>query len=320
MLLGAHPQNVIEVIKARVKDPSACLDRKVALVVEGGAMRGVYTGGSLLGLHLASTTRVFDVVYGTSSGAVNAAHFLSGQGHLKAATYYKVLADGKFSHPLRLHRVVDIDFFVGGVLQNLIPLELERVLGQKTPLHVALLNCTDARGEVMRLPDHLATAWDVIKACVAMPVVYNRTIAIGGKQYADGGIPIPFPLQAAIDDGCTDILVLRSRDPYRRVPQRFITARWLYACVFARGRRGLLDLYDQWPNTLNRLGEIAAGNLMSKSGPNIATIAPTSPRVKSSTMNKVALRQACLEMAQETLALFGGDSKELAALEARGII
>ena len=320
MLQGTQASEVIALIKERIAFSGAQPERKLALVVEGGAMRGVYTGGALLGLHLLNATRVFDVVYGTSSGAVNAAHFLSGLGHLKAATYYRALVDGRFFNPWRLHRAVDVDFFVEQVLRKMIPLELNRVLAAKTPLMIALLNCTEGRGEVIALPNNLPVAWDMIKASVAMPVLYNQTITINGKRYADGGLAIPFPLLAAIEDGCTDLLVLRSRDPRVTVRQNHPIFRILYSRMFARGKKGLINAYDTWPETLNRLSKIAAGDLDVKSGLHIATLSPDAEEVKSGTMDASLLRRACHQMAREVLNLFDADQREFESLVAQGIV
>lgn len=52
---------------------------KVGLVVEGGGMRGAVTGGMLMQLHDLGLKDLFDVVYGSSAGAINATYFLSGQ-------------------------------------------------------------------------------------------------------------------------------------------------------------------------------------------------------------------------------------------------
>jgi predicted patatin/cPLA2 family phospholipase len=320
LLQGIEPGRVIELIQRRIADPGAEPDRKLAVVVEGGAMRGVYTAGALLALHLLKAQRAFDAVYGTSSGAVNAAHFLSGRGHLKAATYYKALVDGRFFHPLRIHRAVDIDYFVDDVLQKSFPLEMEQVIASPVPLRIALLNCTDGRGEVVTLPSTPAEAWQVIRACVCMPLVYNRTVMIGGKEFADGGMPIPFPLEAAIEDGCTDLLVLLSHDP--NVPARMEAAifRALYGRFFARGRWKLVEIYDQWPATINRLSDMAMGKIPLKSGVRVATISPIDPVVKSSTMSVPLLRRACHEMARQTLACFAADDAGLDSLIAEGIV
>lgn len=52
---------------------------KVGLVVEGGGMRGAVTGGMLMQLHDLGLKDLFDVVYGSSAGAINATYFLTGQ-------------------------------------------------------------------------------------------------------------------------------------------------------------------------------------------------------------------------------------------------
>jgi len=52
---------------------------KLALVVEGGGMRGAVSGGGLQALHDLGLRDVFDCVYGSSAGAINATYFLSGQ-------------------------------------------------------------------------------------------------------------------------------------------------------------------------------------------------------------------------------------------------
>ena len=53
--------------------------RKVGLIVEGGAMRGVISCAALMALEDLRLTDVFDEVYGASAGAVNAAYFLARQ-------------------------------------------------------------------------------------------------------------------------------------------------------------------------------------------------------------------------------------------------
>ena len=77
-------------------------------------------------------------MYGTSAGAVNAAHFLSGVGHQKVDTYYRFLADGRFFNPRRWRKIIDIDFFVDQVLTTLRPVEVEQVLASPSTLWAAV--------------------------------------------------------------------------------------------------------------------------------------------------------------------------------------
>jgi predicted patatin/cPLA2 family phospholipase len=171
-------------------------------------MRGVYTAGSLLALHLLGYRDEFDDLFGTSAGAVNGAHFLSGVGHTKVATYHRWLTGRRFINPWRYRKVVDIDYFVDDVLTRLAKVEIEEVLKSRTELWVAVLNERTAEVEVRNPRRDGIPLLLMLKAAVAIPVVYGRPVVVEGESYLDAGFVLPFPLSAAIEAGCTDILVL----------------------------------------------------------------------------------------------------------------
>ena len=80
---GVNPMRTIDLLRERarcLKEGREPADgRKVALIVECGAMRGVISCAALMALEELGMTDVFDEVYGASAGAVNAAYFLAGQ-------------------------------------------------------------------------------------------------------------------------------------------------------------------------------------------------------------------------------------------------
>ena len=51
----------------------------MGLVVQGGGMRGVVSGGGLTALHDLGMRDLFDATYGSSAGAMNLTYFLAGQ-------------------------------------------------------------------------------------------------------------------------------------------------------------------------------------------------------------------------------------------------
>src|SRR5215831_14579509 len=97
---GINPTSTIELLKQR----SLCIKagqepgdgRKVALIVEGGAMRGVISCAALMALEELELTDVFDEVYGASAGAVNAAYFLTGQADYATTIYYQKINNTRF--------------------------------------------------------------------------------------------------------------------------------------------------------------------------------------------------------------------------------
>lgn len=321
MVAGSRDNEVLRLVLDRVargRDHDS--HRRLALVVEGGAMRGTYSGGALLGLHLLGAASVFDHAYATSAGAINLAHFLSGMGHLKAATYYKALADGRFFDPRRLHKPVDIDFVFDVVLKKEFPLEMDKVARSGTVLKVAVLNWVDAQPEMKTISGTDQLAWDTLKASVSMPVVYNRKIPLPGGQYVDGGMAIPYPLDAAIRDGMTDIIVILSQNPTLPVHPRGMFQYILWSMVFAKWRTDLIRVFESWRPSIMRLNRLVTGQIEAPPGVRILAIYPTRPLIKSSTMDKRLLRNGCIEMATEVLQAFGSSTSSLEALVREGTI
>lgn len=321
MVGGVHREEVIELIRGRVAAGKSCRnDRKLALVVEGGAMRGTYTAGSLLGLHLIGAVDVFDGVYATSAGAINAAHFLSGVGHLKAATYYKALADGRFFNMLRLPRPADIDFVFDVVLRQEIPLEMDLLAQSNTIFKVSMINYDDGKAEMKIVSGTGSQAWDTLKAAIAMPVVYNRTIRLPGGRYVDGGMAIPYPLLQAIGDGMTDLVVLLSRDPSQEAQPRGLFQYLLWSLVFAKDRAKLICLLEDWHIRAREVDRIVTGHAPAPTPVRILCVAPTNPRIKSSTQNQRILREGCIAMTKEMLDLFECSHASLARLISQGLL
>src|SRR6478736_10495721 len=66
--------------------------QRIALVVNGGGMRGAYAGGMVHALEQAGLGDVFDVVYGGSAGAFVAIGLLLGNGRGAAHVFFEDMA------------------------------------------------------------------------------------------------------------------------------------------------------------------------------------------------------------------------------------
>jgi len=316
---GHNPKAVLDLIAQRRAGGPADPCRRLGLVVEGGGMRGVYTSGSLLALHLAGCGDVFDDLFGTSAGAVNGAHFLSGVGRHKAATYYRWLSGRRFINVWRYPKVIDIDYFVDDVLSRLERVDVEGVARSKTDLWVAVLNQETAEVEVLNPRRAGLPLLPVLKASVAIPVLYGRSVRIGGTDYIDAGFAQPFPLREAIAEGCTDILVVTARPADYLTPPR----RWWQRAIFnrccARGNARLRAVYSSSAESQNVQRRLANGSLATP-GVNIATLAPVDVRVKSTTTAADLLRSETIQMCRRVLDIFGTEHAGLQALIEEGII
>ncbi len=304
-LPGRNSRAVLDLIATRRNDRRSPDGRRLALVIEGGAMRSIYATGSLLALHLINTRDSFDDVYGTSAGAVNGAHFLSGIGHSKVATYYRWLDHRKFINPWRLSKVVDIDYFVDDILARVDRVEVDLVNEARAELWVAVLNVRTAEVEIRNPRREGIPLLLMLKAAMAIPVVYGKQIVVDDDYYIDSGFMQPFPLSAALRAGCTDILVLTARPVGQRSSPPTWWQRELFNHRCARGDDKLRSLYlVGWErqNEERRLSE-GAGTLVGDV--NIATLAPDIARISLMTTEPILLRNELIRMSRRVLDAFG---------------
>src|SRR3954452_17802375 len=83
ILMNPTPIDVLRARRAGADD-----QHRVALVVEGGCMRGVISAGALTALEHLRLAERFDAVYGVSAGALGGAYMLAGQAALGTSIYF----------------------------------------------------------------------------------------------------------------------------------------------------------------------------------------------------------------------------------------
>jgi predicted patatin/cPLA2 family phospholipase len=217
---GPHP--VVQVLLDRARSgskPGARTDpHRVALVVEGGAMRGVVSGGMVTGLEALGLREAFDVVYGSSAGACAGAYFLAGQARSGARLYYEAVNNRQFIDVFRgfqRRAIVDLDFLFDQVLRNRLPLDFDAVQRSGVELvvlasHVDGRNGPDEHVEAVRFSDFedIDDLMGALHASSRMPVVGGAPFTYRGMRYWDAAITQPIPIHAAFADGCTHVLVL----------------------------------------------------------------------------------------------------------------
>jgi predicted patatin/cPLA2 family phospholipase len=212
----AHP--VADVLQRRREAgsrPGARADpHRVALVLEGGGMRGVVSAGMTAALERLGLTDSFDLVVGSSAGALNGAAVLAGVARPAAAMYHGVLASRRFVNPARLlfgRPALDVRFVLAHANTDLDADRHTRTLGSPIELHTVALDVESAEPVEftgMRTKDEL---WQVLLATTRMPWVGGDPVEIAGRRYIDGALTCPIPLDTAIRAGATHLLALQTR-------------------------------------------------------------------------------------------------------------
>ena len=101
--LATHPVTQVLQRRARAGSRPGARDdgHRVALVLEGGGMRGVVSAGMTAAIERLGLTQGFDLVAGASAGAINGAALLAGAAGRAVATYTGPLASRAFINPFR---------------------------------------------------------------------------------------------------------------------------------------------------------------------------------------------------------------------------
>ncbi|HEY3447663.1 MAG TPA: patatin family protein [Myxococcales bacterium] len=183
---------------------------RVAIVVEGGAMRGVFTAG-VLDAFLERRFDPFDLALGVSAGACNLASHLAGQHGRNRRSYLELMTRREFIDPWRALRgrsALDLDWLWDALAERE-PLDVQALARRTTEFLVVATS--RATGKAVYLRPGPAEMFDALKASSAMPILYRGDVTVGGERLVDGGVSDPIPVEEAFRRGARDILVLRTR-------------------------------------------------------------------------------------------------------------
>lgn len=185
-------------------------NNKTALVVEGGAMRGIFAAG-VLDQFIEMEFNPFHSVLGVSAGAVNAAAYLSRQ----KKRNFKMFTD----YSLRPEYISWKKFLAGGHLMDLdwswditareLPIDLDVLFANNPDFEIGVTMNSDGRSVFIK-PDAESLS-HVMKASCTVPLFYRNFLKIDGQIVSDGGVSAPIPIQRAVEKGAVKIMVIRSR-------------------------------------------------------------------------------------------------------------
>ena len=231
--------SVLDLVNDRLRDKSRPAQRtdshKLGLVIEGGGMRGVVAGGMISALESLGVKNVFDVVYGTSAGAIIGAYFVADQARVGTTIYYENINNSRFISRYNIFSsdpVMSLEFLLDHVCVKEKPLAAERVLDGPIPLIATATSLSDQATHALGNFSDREELFEALRCSARIPWVAGEPVQFRGQYYVDGGVVQPIPYKAAIDDGCTHIVALltRPRDTVRApagLVERYIIARWL---------------------------------------------------------------------------------------------
>ncbi|PSU36305.1 patatin-like phospholipase family protein [Photobacterium lutimaris] len=183
---------------------------KSALVVEGGAMRGIFAAG-VLDHFLDIGYRPFDFCIGVSAGSTNLAAWLANQ----PGRSHRVITDyscrKQFIDLMRFIRGghwLDLDWLWDITIDE-IPIDGWELEQQPIPLFVVTTNVTTGEAHYIEATEQNLN--QLLKASCAVPLAYRYYPEIDGFHMTDGGVADSIPVIKAYEMGARDITVVLSR-------------------------------------------------------------------------------------------------------------
>ncbi len=168
---------------------------KIGLVLEGGAMRGLFTAGVLDVLLEQGIT--VDGVIGVSAGAAFGCNFISRQVGRVLRYNKRYCKDPRYCSFRSLLKTGDLygaDFCYRQLPETLDPFDDEAFAANPTEFHVVCTDVITGKPVYQRLAHSNGEALDWMRASASMPLA-SRPVKIGERVMLDGGIADSVPLQ-----------------------------------------------------------------------------------------------------------------------------
>ncbi|MBQ9235195.1 MAG: patatin family protein [Alphaproteobacteria bacterium] len=213
-----------------------------ALILEGGAKRGIYTAG-VLDVLVESGVEV-DAVFGVSAGAIHGVSYISKQigrslrYNLDYNDDYRFMS---FRNWLLTGNVVDVKFCYDELPNRLDVFDYETFAAGKTKFFAVCSNVETGQAEYIHCPE-MHKGIEYVRASASLPFL-SRIVKIGDKKLLDGGICDSIPLQAAEKRGYDKNIVVLTRPAGYRKPRAH--NHWLAKLVYSAYPRFVRAITDR---------------------------------------------------------------------------
>lgn len=229
--------------------------KKTGLVLEGGAMRGMYTAG-VLDVFLEHGIS-FDGVIGVSMGAITGCSYISGQKGRTIRYNKKYCKDKRYMSFYSLFTTGDLvgnQFCYHELPEKLDLYDNEAFKKSETDFYVTCTNVETGEAEHIKIND-MVEEIDYVRASASMPYV-SRIVEIGGKKLLDGGCSDSIPVRAFMELGYEKNVVILTRPAeYRKKPEKKGLVRAFYKKYprFAKTLESRAEVYNQTVEDIRKL-------------------------------------------------------------------
>lgn len=196
---------------------------KKGLILEGGAMRGLFTAGVMD--VLMENGVEFDGIIGVSAGAAFGCNYKSGQIGRALRYNIKYCRDKRYcgiNSLLKSGNVYNTDFCYGEVPLSLDKFDFDAYLKNPAEFYVVCTDVESGKPVYHKYTGAEDSGFDWIRASASMPLV-SQIVNIDGKKLLDGGISDSIPVKYFESIGYNkNVAVLTQTKEYRKGKNRMM--------------------------------------------------------------------------------------------------
>lgn len=224
---------------------------KAALVLEGGALRGMYTSG-VLDTFLKNNME-FECVAGVSAGALNAMSYISKQPGRSARINLEYCDDPRYIGRkafIKNKGIIGYDYLFGDISENKVPFDYKAFENTNQRFVIVTTNCEKAETEYLER----GNCNDLFKAAQAsssMPLA-SAMVEINNSFYLDGAVTTSIPVKWALEQGYEKVVVVLTRDKTYRKPMTSNKMKKLYKLAYHKYPK-LIEKLNTMPERYNKL-------------------------------------------------------------------
>ena len=196
---------------------------KTGLVLEGGALRAIFSSGVCDGLLEGNV--MANYVIGVSAGIAYGVSYVSKQPRRNLEVVTRYAPDRRY---MGLRNLADkdnrsyfgLEFGFSTIPNELVPFDYDTFAAFPGQVEAVVTNLNTGRADYLPVPRQDRESI-VLQASCAMPLLFP-IYEIGGQPYLDGGISDAIPWRRALERCDKVIVVLTRPRSYRRKPDRMM--------------------------------------------------------------------------------------------------
>lgn len=226
---------------------------KVGLVLEGGAMRGMYTCG-IMDTMLENNIEV-DAIVGVSAGALFGVNYVSKQIGRGVRYTKKFAADKRYMSTrnfLKEGNFIGTEFAYITVPQTLDVFDYEAYRQSPVKFYAVVTNIETGKAEYKLLED-IDSQIHTLRASGSMPFL-SQPVEIDGQLYLDGGISDSIPFEWMAHQGYDKLIVVLTRSiDYRKKAMVKPLVSAFYGRKYPKLARALNQRHEVYNNSTDLL-------------------------------------------------------------------